>query len=126
MFKRAAGFVGFMHLKQYLKKQLSDSLVMLKTCVAQTEEAQRVLEELSMKQATYVVHIHSHWVTMGEVSTETEHAGSLEQAIQKAEHMFKSINKRSDIQASYFVEITLGERGFGVPEQYWRQYVNSS
>ena len=115
-----------MRLKQYLQKSLSDSLKLLETCVAQTKEAQKVLEQLNMQNATYVVHLHSYWVHEGEIPTVTEHTGSLEHAVQKAEQEFKSVNKRSKVQASYMVEVKLGDRGFGVPEPYWKQYAGCS
>lgn len=72
--------------------------------------------------ARYVVNLISLWRDEGERSTATKHKGTLKGAIEKAERKFKKINGRSDVQADVHVHVFVGERAYGVPENYWKGF----
>ncbi len=111
-----------MQLKSYLQKQISNSLAQLREQTAQIEEALQLLGRVNLRNTNYIVSLRSSWANEGERPTITEHQGSLEEAIKKAEQEFKAVNNRSDVQAHWSVQMQLGPIKCPVPEEYWKQY----
>jgi len=109
-----------MHLKSYIRKQLNDSLTGLKEQTRNIRKSAGILDKTNLEKANYAIHLHSLWE--GEKSTTTKHDGSLDEAVKKAEKEFKTANKRQDVQASWTVEIMLGEVGCMIPKEYWAKY----
>lgn len=114
-----------MRLKNELRKQLEGNLESYKKQIEDTTNALQVLETTNLRKAIYKVSINSCWADYNEKSTVTTHAGSLEDAILKAESEFKDTNQRSDVQAGYSVQIVLGPHECPLPESYWKQYTQN-
>lgn len=108
-----------MYLKQKLKKNIRDEMSGLLVLVDLLDLSLDTLKRVNTSNANYVVALNSLWAREGEKSTKTEHEGSLQEAIEKAEAEFKTTNKRSDVQADYDVRIVLGELKYQVPKEYW-------
>jgi len=113
-----------MELKKYLKKQLTDSMQKMEQRIEETKEAIQEIKSLRLQKATYLVTLSSHWASEGEQPTITTVQGSLETAIQRAEQEFKTLNKRTDVQASYHVSVQVGPFTLSVPEEYWKPYAS--
>jgi len=111
-----------MSLKQYLKKTLDEKIEEYKSGTDLTEESLRILEQTKTNTANYVVYLRSLWENEGERSTTTVYHGTLRKAIEVAEAEFKKRNNRSDVQASWLVDICLGTSRYSIPEQYWKKY----
>ena len=116
-----------MRLKSHLRRSLNENIQGFRGLIAQTKKELRVLNRTDVKKANYVVHLTSSWANEGEKSTTTEHCGSLDEAIKKAEKKFKATNNnRSDVQADYRVEIDLKIGRYDIPKEYWEKYKERS
>jgi hypothetical protein len=111
-----------MELKDYLQNEIGNSLKNSETLIKQDKKALKILESLDIDNADYVIGILSCWSGDGEKNTLTNYKGSLKEAIQLAERQFKKVNKRSDIQGYFSVQMRLGEREYFLPEEYWKGY----
>ena len=111
-----------MDLKDYLEEELKGSITNLKAVISQNRKSLRLLETADLDNSKYTVYLNSCWADHGEKSTTTNYEGSLEDAIKNAERRFMQVNNRSDVQANYFVKISLGKGKYEVPEKYWKKY----
>jgi len=110
-----------MGLKKHLQRENDSSLSMLREQTAKHKEALQLIDDLNLRKAHYIVSLHSDWESYNEKSTTTEHEGSIDKAIQRAEQEFRVINHRNDIQASYRVFIKIGNVEYSVPREYWKK-----
>lgn len=110
-------------LKEYLIKETDKQISDCEEEILLLKQIQGDLREIDINNATYTITLTSLWEKEGETSTETKHKGNLLQAIQKAEREFKEANNnRSDVQAKYGVEISVGEEECSIPEEYWEGF----
>jgi hypothetical protein len=112
-----------MDLKSYLQEEINDSIESYKRAMTAQKKTLKRIKFLDVKHAEYTVYLHSLWENEGEKNTTTRAIGSLENAIKTAEEKFKKINgNRSDVQAKYRVDITIGKDKYSVPEPFWKKY----
>ena len=115
-----------MDMKKYafgqLNKVLEDSRVISK----RISKSLKLLDNLDLKKANYVVSFKSLWENEGGKSTHTEYTGSLEGAIAKAEEDFRVANNTPEsTQARCFVQVRIGQLACPIPESYWKKYRSS-
>lgn len=110
-------------LRTYISDALDEQLAWLQKSLQQTEDAIQITKTLNVRKGHYQVNLNSLWADEGEKSTKTKYTGSLENAIKAAEKKFLKINSRSDIQATYHVQIRVGKIFMSVPKKYWEEYM---
>src|SRR3954466_15860692 len=102
-------------------QQIESRLVKLKRLRARFSYA-------SEAHLQFKVVLSSLWADQGEKSVEIV-GNTLEAAMQEAIAEFKKINKRSDVQANYYVSAFLPtdpDSPISLPEQYWRPFKERS
>jgi len=114
-----------MHIKKYIRNDIQSKLTELSNEQQEVQNSFSNLEKTNFKNAHYKIEITSFWKnTSGGSETDCTVTvkGTLENAIAESEKEFMRINKRPDVQGRYKAGIVLGNRTFGIPEEYWRQY----
>ncbi len=107
-----------------MKKTL---LASLKTQISEAEdkleslkEANRLLAEYGLRNATFEVQIYSNWD--GEQDLKIREQLPLSKLIPKAEAAFMTVNRRSDVQGKYYVYVVVGRHHLMVTDKLWRKY----
>jgi hypothetical protein len=112
-----------MDLKKYLSKEIQQKITHLNELVAQNKKSLKVIDKFNPDNAHYEVSLKSLWEKEGEKSTLTRYTGSLENAIKRAENEFKDVNKRTDIQADWLVQVKFERTRYVIPWEYWANYI---
>lgn len=115
-----------MRLKDVLRNELKGNLENYKKLIDNITTTLEILETTNLRKANYRVTLHSCWADHGEQTITAHTTGSLEDAIKNAESEFKDINKRSDVQAIYTVQIVLGQNVYQLPKFSWEQYIEKN
>ena len=109
-----------MELKDYIETQVNGRVLELELAGTKARKAKKIFDKTDLDNAKYNITLTSLW--FGEAETCTTHIGTLEQAVKSAEDEFKKFNHRSDVQATWEVNIQLGEMAHHLPEEYWKKY----
>ena len=113
-----------MNLKPYIRNRIANAIKCTRKVEAYEEaalheEALNALLNTDMMNARYYVNLQNLWEKHGGRSIGAEHHGSLEEAISKAERIFRKANKRSEITAVYCVRVKIGEIDYNIPKTFW-------
>jgi len=103
--------------RSLVEKRIKESLESLK----KDRRALRLLE----KEGTdpiYFVGILSNWHNEGEKNTGIEEKGTLRDVLKASEKKFCEINNRTNIDASYFVGMKVGDITEPLPAKFWSKY----
>lgn len=108
--------------RTFFKKDLKKSLKELNDQVALLQES---LAEIDFVEAEYHIILKSCWESEGEKNIDLKLKMPLREALIHAEKEFLKVNKRSDIQANYYVHMKVKGTHVYLPQEFWLNFIKS-
>ena len=107
-------------MKKTLLKELQEKISENEAHLRKMKEANRLLAEYGLRNATFEVQIYSNWD--GEQDLKIREQLPLSKLIPKAEAAFMTLNRRSDVQGKYYIYVIVGQMQLMVSDKLWRKY----